>query len=87
MFLRARTTLGGTGLGACLHLVAPFSSENLPCFMGQTCRSNKNSCSFGAVQQIKSKEPSAEKGRDSAREQWPLMTGSEKCTGHTSNEC
>lgn len=49
MFLRVRTALGGTELGACLHLVASSSSWSLSCVMGQAGRSN-SSCSLGAVQ-------------------------------------
>lgn len=79
MLVRLRMALEGTGLSTCLHLVAPFSSKCLTCFVGQTCRSSNNFCSFGAVQLVKNKGPSAEKERGSAREQWPLMTSSEKC--------
>lgn len=56
MFLRLRIAFGGTGLNTCLHLVAPFSSKCLTCFMGETCRSSNSFCSFGAVQRVKNKE-------------------------------
>lgn len=74
MFPKVRVALRGTGLGACLHLVANLSSKGLTCFLGQTCR-----LSNSFMWQVKSKGPSAEKGRGSVREQWPLMTSSEKC--------
>lgn len=78
MFLRVRIALGGTDPDACLHLVASSSSWSLSCVMGQARRSN-SSCSFGAVQLVRNREPLPEEEGGSAREQWPLMTSRGKC--------